>query len=113
MARKRQRVIATCFDKKGRVLAVGENSYTKTHPLMFTHGKRIGLDDKIFLHAEVQAILRCGDKKIYSILVERYSADGAPLLAKPCPVCESVIRDFRIPEVMYTTEAGVITEYYF
>lgn len=113
MARKRQKVIATCFDKKGRVLAVGENSYTKTHPLMFTYGKRLGLDEKIFLHAEVQSILRCGDKKIGSIFVERYSHDGSPLLAKPCPVCEMVIKDFRIPEVRYTTETGIVTEYYF
>lgn len=80
---------------------------------MYAHAKKLGLGEKVYLHAEVQAILRCGDRVPHSILVERYSTDGSPLLSKPCPVCESVIREYGIREVCYTTEQGVVKEYYF
>ena len=103
MAKSTQhKVFAVCYDKRGRPIAYGENSYSKTHPLMQLFAKKVGLDEKIFLHAEIQAILRCGDKVPHKISVSRYGKTGKPLLAKPCPVCAEAIKHYGIAEVEWT-----------
>ena len=103
MSKKRFRVVATVYDKKGCVLSVGENSYTKTHPLQAKYAVQTGLDNKIFLHAEISALSKLRKHhKPYKIVVERYKEDGSPALAKPCPVCEAAIKSFNILVVEYT-----------
>lgn len=99
----KQNLSAVIYDKRGRVLSVGYNSYVKTHPLQAEHAKKVGLDDKVFLHAEVHAIVRCRDiDKAYKIFISRWNKKGKPLYAKPCPVCESAIRAAGIEVVEYT-----------
>ena len=83
---------ATIFDKKGNVLSIGENNYLKSHPYMAELAARHGMPYKIFLHAEVAAILKCRDlTKAYRIMVTRTSKSGRLLLAKPCKICQSAI----------------------
>lgn len=85
---------AIIYDKKGRVLSIGKNSYVKTHPLQAKYAKRIGRDEQVFLHAEVHAITRCRDlSKAYRILVVRYDQNGVQRLAKPCKLCELAIKE--------------------
>ena len=55
----RTEVTAIIYDKHGRALSIGKNSYTKTHPIMLKHGIKVGRPQKIYLHAEVEAILKC------------------------------------------------------
>lgn len=94
---------AIIYDRKGRVLSIGKNSYIKTHPLQAKHAKKIGLDEKIYLHAEVHAIVRCQNlSKAYKIFVSRWDKKGNPLLAKPCPICASAIAATGIEIVEYT-----------
>jgi tRNA(Arg) A34 adenosine deaminase TadA len=103
MPRKRHHIIATVRDKKGRVLAMACNSYTKTHPLQAKYASLCGLPDKQFLHAEVAAILRVRDlSKAHSIKVERYNAKGLPVCAKPCIICQRVIDASGIENVEWT-----------
>ena len=105
MARPRQRheMTAVIYDRKGRVLSVGQNSYVKTHPLQAQHAKRVGLPDKQFLHAEIHAIVRCKDlSKAHKIFISRWGKKGQPLLAKPCPVCASAIEAAGIELVYHT-----------
>lgn len=103
MPRKRHHIIATVRDKKGRVLAMACNSYTKTHPLQAKYATLCGLPDKQFLHAEVAAILRVRDlSKAHSIKVERYNAKGLPVCAKPCIICQRVINASGIENVEWT-----------
>lgn len=83
---------AIIFDKKGKVLSIGYNNYLKTHPYMAKLSAKQGMPQKIFLHAEVSAILKCHDlSKAHKILVTRIGKSGELLLAKPCKICQSAI----------------------
>lgn len=96
-------ITAIIYDKKGRVLSVGKNSYVKTHPKQAKLAQKAGLPEKIFLHAEVDAIIKCRDlSKAHSIFISRVDQKGKTRLAKPCPVCESALREAFIGEVSWT-----------
>jgi tRNA(Arg) A34 adenosine deaminase TadA len=96
-------ITAIIYDKRGRVLSIGKNSYVKTHPLQTKHANRVGLPEKCFLHAEIHAIALCRDlKRAHRILVTRFSAKGKPVNAKPCPVCQSAISATPIKIVEHT-----------
>lgn len=83
---------AIIFDKKGNVLSIGENNYLKSHPYMAELAAKANMPQKIYLHAEVAAILKCHDlSKAYRILITRVSPGGNLLLAAPCKICQSAI----------------------
>ena len=85
-------ITAIIYDKNGKVLSIGKNNYLKTHPLMLKHGLKVGRQQKLNLHAEVDAIIKCKKiHKAYRIVIFRYGKQGQPLPANPCPVCLSVI----------------------
>ena len=103
MPRKKHHVIASIRDKKGRVLAVACNSYTKTHPMQAKYASLCGLPHKQYLHAEVAAIIKVRDiSKAHSIKVERYDHKGNPVNAKPCIICQRVIEASGISKVEWT-----------
>jgi deoxycytidylate deaminase len=110
MSAKRYIILAKAYDKKGNLLAVGENSYKKSNPVMKYFAEQAGLPAKIYLHSEVQALLRCKDKKVYKLTVERYTANGQPANAKPCPVCSLALNAWGVTEIEYTTAKGWIKE---
>ena len=90
-------ITAILFDKKGRPLSVGRNSYTKTHPLMARESAKHGEPYKVFLHAEIDAIVRCRDMdKAYRIVVMRFDADGLPVNAKPCRICQGLLSTYNL-----------------
>ena len=95
----------TCivYDKKGNVLSVGRNSYVKTHPLQAQAAKAVGMEKRIYLHAEIHALVQIEDwKRAFRIEVLRFGSDGKPLNAKPCPICAYVIAKTGIKEVIHT-----------
>lgn len=101
----KQDITAFIYDRKGRVLSVGKNSYEKTHTLQAKHAKKVGKPGAVYLHAEIHAISLCKDlKKAHKILVTRYGTTGRPLLAKPCPICQSAIDHVGIKVIEYTVE---------
>lgn len=102
MASKRQFILAKCYDKRGMLLSVAFNSYTKTHPIQKYFAAKVGKDECQYLHAEISAILRAKGKNIYRITVERYDSGGNPANAKPCPICQEAIKAFSIPVVEHT-----------
>ena len=108
MAKRRQHIIAECYDKRGRLLSVGYNSYTKTHPIQAYFASKVGHYHRQFLHAEIAAILRAKGKSIHRIVVKRYSCSGLPANAAPCPICQEAIKAFGIKEVIYTNYPQVI-----
>lgn len=93
---------AICYDKKGRILSVGYNSYTKTHPIQDYYARQAGHPQRIFLHAEIAALLRAKDKQIHKIKVERYAKNGEPMNASPCAVCEKAIKAWGVTFVEHT-----------
>ena len=103
MTKKRFSIKATVYDKRGRVLTTGENSYEKTHPLQSKFAVQVGLDEKIYLHSEIAAISKLKKHhKPYRIVVERYKENGDPGLARPCLVCQAAIESHGITLVEWT-----------
>ena len=99
----RPNVTAIIRDKKGRVLSVGKNSYFKTHPLQAKFAKAAGEPAKIYLHAEIDAIVRLRNPKdAFSIDVIRLDRSGSPRLARPCRCCALAIRSLGIEKVTHT-----------
>ncbi len=102
-SKQRQHITAIIYDKRGRVISIGQNSYVKTHPLQAKHATKTGNPDKQFLHAEIHAIAKCRDLgKAHSIFVSRWTRDGQPAMAKPCDVCASAIEAAGIKLVTHT-----------
>lgn len=99
----KQSITAVIYDKKGRVLSVGANSYTKSHPKQAKYAKKVGMPYKIMLHAEVAALVRCKSlDKAYRIVVTRISKKGKFVNAKPCPICALAIQEAGIKVVEWT-----------
>lgn len=99
----KQTISAVIYDKRGRVVSVGQNSYVKTHPMQALHAQKTGQPEKQFLHAEIHAIVRCKDlTRAYKIFVSRWDKKGRPALAKPCAVCMSAIEAAGIDVVEHT-----------
>jgi len=85
-------ITAIIYNKKGHVLSIGKNSYIKTHPLQAWHAVMTDQPSRIYLHAEIDAIIKCRDlNKAYKIVVTRLNRRGATMLAKPCAICQSAI----------------------
>ncbi len=103
MSTTRQALTAVIYDKRGKVISVGQNSYVKTHPLQAKYAALAGMPDKQFLHAEIHAIVKCKDlSRAHKIFVSRWDKKGQPALAKPCPVCMSAIESAGIEIVEHT-----------
>jgi deoxycytidylate deaminase len=100
--RRKFSIKATTIDSKGRVISIGYNSYTKTHPKQAKLAKMAGLECKQHLHAEIAAIIKSKDRPIHKIKIERYDSKGQPKLAAPCPVCQMAIKMAGIKFVEYT-----------
>lgn len=98
-----QNITAFAYDRKGRLLSVGRNSYVKTHPLQAKAAKEVGEGYKIYLHAEVAALVKIKNwHKVHKIVVTRYGKNGEPMLAKPCKVCQRVINMAGVEKVEHT-----------
>ncbi|NJO92161.1 MAG: hypothetical protein HC831_26735 [Chloroflexia bacterium] len=100
--RQKHKIVAKCLDSKGRVISVATNSYKKTHPIQAHFAKMVGHPERIYLHAEIRAILRAGDKQIHTIEVSRINSQGNLALAKPCPVCMAAIKAYGIKFVKWS-----------
>ena len=80
--------------RRGRLVAVGSNSYTKTHPKQGMFAKLAGQPKREFLHAEVAALIRA-PRDSDTLIVIRIDKQGAFVCAKPCPVCSLAISHFN------------------
>ena len=65
-------------------------------------------EHKIFLHAEVSCLLKAGETEVYSLLVQRFAADGSLALAMPCNACRIAIADFGVRYVRYSSPSGIV-----
>lgn len=103
MSKTRFDITAIIYDKRGKVLSIGKNSYVKTHPLQHFHSHKVGLPHKQYLHAEIHAIAKCKTlEKAHKIVVMRFDKSGNPRTAKPCLVCQSAIKEAGISIVEHT-----------
>jgi deoxycytidylate deaminase len=99
---KRWPVFATAIirDKRGKVLSIGKNSYKKSHPYQAHLAAQVGLPEKIFIHAEVDAIIRCRNlRKANSIEVFKLNANSKRMKTIICPICMSAIKEAGIKHI--------------
>lgn len=101
MSNKRFEITALAYDKRGKLLAVGRNSYIKTHRLQAYYAKKSGRPAAIFLHAELAALLKAR-QPVHRLVVMRYNKDGTTANAKPCAACQLAIKDFGVKHVQHT-----------
>jgi len=100
---QKQNVTAILYDKRGRILSIGKNSYHKTHPLQAKSAKAVGENYKVFLHAEIDALVKAKNwNKAHKLVVTRFTKDGKPALAKPCKVCQYAINMVGIKRIEHT-----------
>ena len=103
MSKTRQNITAIIYNKRGDVLSIGKNDYIKTHPMQAHHAKLVGEAYKVYLHAEVAAIIRCKDlSKAHRILITRTGNDGKTMLAAPCAICLSALKAAGIFNIEHT-----------
>lgn len=100
-------ITAIIKDKRGRILSIGKNSYLKTHPIMLELSKLVGYhkNEKINLHAEIDAILKCNNlDKAHTMEIFNFSDRSDSYRAsKPCEICMSAINKTKIRKLFYTT----------
>jgi deoxycytidylate deaminase len=94
---KKYHIIATCYNKRGHILSTATNSYTKTHPIQAHFAALAKEPARIYLHAEILAILRAGDSQIHTISIQNLSS---PIGAYPCKVCQKAIAAYGIKKVV-------------
>jgi deoxycytidylate deaminase len=100
---KKHAISAIIYDKKGRPISHGQNSYTRTHPLMAKMAQLSGEPNRIYLHAEVAAIVRLKDsKRAHRMFISRFNAVGSPVRAAPCLSCQRLIKLIGIKYVEHT-----------
>ena len=93
------------YDKRGKVLSVGFNSYVKTHTLQAHHAAKTGEPLRQYIHSETHAVVKCRDlSKAHRIKVFRFGKNGKPMLAKPCKACMSLLSETPIKIIEWTTD---------
>lgn len=96
MTKKRYTIKAICKDHRGNILSTAQNSYTKTHPIQAHFAKLVGQEERKYLHAEILALIRCGDKKPFSLTISS-SGQSKPF---PCLVCQKAIQTWGVKKVI-------------
>lgn len=97
-------ITAIIYDKRGRVLSLGKNSFIRTHPMQAKFCNKAKEDPhKVYLHAEVSAIVKCRHlDRADKIVVMRFNKKGEPVNCKPCPACQLAIAHAGIRHIEHT-----------
>lgn len=96
--------------KKNTIISEGTNLEKKSHPIQARWAQRAGLHEKIYLHAEISALVKCRDDAD-TIIVARINSEGKLRNAKPCPICEMALKEAGIHNIHYTTDDGFVHRY--
>lgn len=100
----KQKVAAIITDKRGIPLASATNLAKKTHPKQAYFAWLVGERDKVYLHAEMAALIRNKSEDARYLHVLRLGRDEKIRMAKPCAVCmEGILADGDITDVFYST----------
>lgn len=96
--------------RKGKVVTSATNLERKSHPLQAKFADRVGLSEKIFLHAEISALVKCREE-CDTIVVARVNSQNKLRNAKPCPICALALKEAGIDKVHYSTDDGFLYRY--
>ena len=95
---------AIALDNKGNIISKGCNSFVKTHPVQKKIAESVGKPYKIYLHAEVSALVKAHSQVDTLIIARIRQSDNSIAIAKPCPVCSEAIRRAKVKRVFYTND---------
>ena len=111
-SRSKKRVGAVLL-YKNKPVTQGVNQDTKSHPLQARLAEMVGLSEKIYLHAEISALIKC-KSDVDTIVVARLGGHSGDELrnAKPCPICSLALKEAGIEHIYYTTDEGFLYEYH-
>lgn len=99
----RKRVGAVLYTSKKREITSATNNDYKSHPIQARWAERVGLREKIYLHAEMAALIKAREEGDTIVVVRLGGHDGKSLRnAKPCPICEPALRYAGIKHVYYS-----------
>ena len=105
-----RRKIGAVLLKKSKVIATAVNLEKKSHPLQAKLAKRVGLCEKIYLHAEVSALIKAREDAD-TIVVARVDNQGRLRNSKPCPICSFALEQEGVSNIYYTTNEGFMYLY--
>ena len=70
------------------------------------YADKVGLHYKIYLHAEIAALVKA-HKKVDTLIIARIrQSDNELAIAQPCPVCADAIRQAGVRRVYFTNDSG-------
>ena len=97
---------------KTKVITHAVNQDKKSHPLQARFADMVGLSEKIYLHAEISALVKCRSE-VDTIVVARLGGHSGHEIrnAKPCPICSLALQQSGIEHIYYTTDEGFLYEY--
>lgn len=98
---KKYSITALAYNKRGKLIAVGKNSYVRTHPLQAKLAAKMGKPAAIYLHAEIAALIKAREP-VHKLVIFRYHNNGTPANSKPCSICRAAIKMFNVKEVEHT-----------
>ena len=98
-------ICSYAYDQSNRLICIAFNSYSKSHSVQAKYAAKAGKPGMIYLHAEIHALIKAKNlgKKIHKIHVTRFTKDGQPAMAKPCPVCWAALVEHGVKKISYTT----------
>lgn len=106
----KHQITAYCYNKRGHLVSIGHNSYTKSHPLQAYFAKKVGHPNKIYLHAEIAALIQsgiCTENNVHEISIVRTNKKGEFRPSKPCPICIEALKAFNVQHVVYMNRVGI------
>ena len=99
----RKKVGAVLYNSKKRVIATAVNNDYKSHPRQAWWVQRVGLQEKIFLHAEMSCLIKAREDADTIVVVRLGGHDGKSLRqARPCRICEPALRSAGIEHVYFS-----------
>jgi tRNA(Arg) A34 adenosine deaminase TadA len=105
-----KRRVGAVLLKKSKVIATAVNLEQKSHPLQAKLASKVGLGEKIYLHAEIHSLIKAKEDAD-TIIVARVNSQNKLRMAKPCPICALALEQEGIKNIYYTTNEGFMYKF--
>ena len=98
------------YDKSMNCISWGWNK-RKTHPRQKKYADKVGQGNRLYLHAEIDALIKVRSVMPYTIVVVRTTSKGLGM-ARPCPICMRAIKEAGVREIYYSDKDGALIKEY-
>jgi cytidine deaminase len=96
--------------KKSKVIAAAVNLEKKSHPFQAKLAQKVGLCEKIYLHAEISSLIKAREDAD-TIVVARVNNQGKLRNSCPCKICSLALEEYGVENIYYTTNDGFMYKY--